>query len=108
MNVPLHGNSPSRRGPQAWAWFDLGVSSTRLAFDAQQVISLRLAMLALGGQEAEQEASLMVSEKVKALLDSQRLVVSAAVRGKVDRAPASVLGLYQRRLGANKRRLGNG
>jgi hypothetical protein len=26
----------------------------------------------------------------------------------VDRAPASVLGLYQRRVGANKRRLGNG
>jgi hypothetical protein len=31
--------------------------------------------------------------------------VSAAARGKADRAPASVIGLYRRRVGANKRRL---
>jgi hypothetical protein len=73
--------------------------------EAQQVIALRLAKLALGGAAAEREAARMVSEKVKALADSQRLVVSAAVRGKADNAPASVIGLYQRRVGANKRRL---
>ena len=54
----------------ALALFDLGFASARLALDAQDVIALRLAKLALGGPEAEREASLMVSEKYKAFADS--------------------------------------
>jgi hypothetical protein len=95
----------TRSNKTGWPWMTLAVSGTRLVTDAQQVVALRLAKLALGGPAAEREASLMVSEKVKAFTESQRLVVSAAVRGKADRAPASVIGLYQRRVGANKRRL---
>ncbi|MBV8576942.1 MAG: hypothetical protein JOZ58_18130 [Acetobacteraceae bacterium] len=91
----------------ALALFDLGFASARLALDAQDVIALRLAKLALGGPEAEREASLMVSEKYKAFADSQWLIVRAALRGNAERAPASVVGLYGRRVRANKRRLRN-
>ena len=79
--------------------------STRLAVDSQQVIALRLAKLAKGGRKAEREASLMVSEKMKALADSQRLIASAAASGQGARAARKVLGLYQTRVTANKKRL---
>ncbi len=86
--------------------FGLVLSSTRLALDAQQVIALRLAKLALGGPAAKREATKMIAEKVKAFSDSQRVVLSAATRGQGDRAAERVIGLYQRRVSANKRRLG--
>ena len=81
---------------------------TRLALDAQQVIALRLAKLAAGGPKAQREATRMVSEKIKALADSQRLVVSAVARGKGGKTAQQVIGLYQRRVSANKRRLSKG
>jgi len=73
--------------------------------DAQQVIALRIAKLAEGGPAAQREASLMVTEKIKALADSHHLVVTATSRGKGDRAAENVLGMYRRRVSANKRRL---
>lgn len=84
----------------------LAISSTRLALDAQHVIALRMAKLALGGPAAKREAAKMIAEKAKAVADSQHLVLSAAVRGQGDRAAERVIGLYQRRVSANKRRLG--
>ena len=81
------------------------MSGTRLAFDAQQVIALRLMKLAAGGPQAEIEATRMVSEKLKAWSEGQHLVLSATVRGQGDRAAERVLGLYQRKVSANKRRL---
>jgi hypothetical protein len=81
------------------------MSQARLALDAQHVIALRLAKLAEGGPKAQREATRMVNEKLKALAESQRLIVSAAGRGKGDRAAKQVLGLYQRRVSANKKRL---
>ncbi|MBV8400555.1 MAG: hypothetical protein JOZ17_17720 [Acetobacteraceae bacterium] len=88
-----------------WPWLSLALSGTRLAVDSQQVIALRLAKLAEGGRKAEREASLMVSEKMKALADSQRLIASAAASGQGARAARKVLGLYQKRVSANKKRL---
>jgi hypothetical protein len=97
-----------RRKATVWPWLSLAMSGTRLAADAQQVIALRLAKLAAGGPKAKREASLMVSEKVKTLADSQMLIVSAVGRGKVDKAGQQVLGLYRRRVSANKKRLSKG
>jgi hypothetical protein len=86
-----------------WPWLSLALSGTRLAVESQQVIALRLAKLAKGGRRAEREASLMVSEKMKALADSQRLIAAASGQGA--RAARKVLGLYQTRVTANKKRL---
>jgi len=97
-----------RRKATVWPWLSLVKSGTRLAADAQQVIALRLARPATGGPKATREASLLVSEKVKTLADSQRLIVSAVARGKADKAGQQVLGLYRRRVSANKKRLSKG
>ncbi len=89
-----------------WPMFDLALSGARLALDAQQVIALRMAKLALGGPAATLEATTMITEKAKALSESQFLVLSAATRGQHDKAAERVIRLYQRRVSANKRRLG--
>ena len=94
-----------KRKTTAWPWLSLAMSQTRLAMDAQHVIALRLAKLAAGGPKAQREAARMANEKIKALADSQRLIVSAAGRGKGDKAAKQVLGIYQRRVSANKKRL---
>jgi hypothetical protein len=88
-----------------WPWLSLALSGTRLVVDSQQVIALRLAKLAKGGRKAEREASLMVGEKIKALADSHRVIAHAAATGHGDRAARKVLGLYQKRVNANKKRL---
>lgn len=76
--------------------------------DAQQVIGMRLLKLAAGGTSAQREASMMVSEKVKALADAQLAIVTAASTGKGDRAAQQALRIYQQRVSANKRRLRKG
>lgn len=82
---------------------------TRIMLDAQQVIALRLAKIALGGAAAEAEASLMVSEKIAAFMQSQAIagrgVLSAAPAGASARSARQILNLYQRRVSANRRRL---
>ena len=94
-----------KRRTTAWPWLSLAMAQTRLASEAQHVVALRLAKLAAGGPKARREAALMVSEKLKALADSQRVVMSAAGKGKGSKATQQVLGLYQRRVRANRRRL---
>jgi len=94
-----------RRKATAWPWPSLATSATRLGLDSQQVIALRLARLAAGGSKAQREASLMVSEKVKALAASQRAILAASTAGKGDKAAKKVLGIYQKRVSANKKRL---
>ena len=76
--------------------------------DAQQVIGMRLLKLAAGGASGKREAALMVSEKVKALGDSQLAFALAAGSGKGDKAAERALAVYQRRVSANKRRLRKG
>lgn len=45
------------------AFMKFGFDSTMLVFEAQQVVALRMAKLALGGPAAMREANRMVSEK---------------------------------------------
>ena len=97
-----------RRKVSTSAWLSLALSGTRLALESQQVVALRLAKLAMGGPKAKREASRMVREKSKALADSQRLIASAAAKSQGDRAAQRVLGLYQKRVSANKKRLSRG
>jgi hypothetical protein len=81
-----------------------------MMLDAQTVIALRLAKIAQGGVAAEAEAALMVNEKIAAFMQSQTIAGKAALvsmqTGKSHNSAHQILGLYQRRVAANRRRLG--
>ena len=55
-----------------YSWLRLSFDVWRASFEAQQVIALRLAMLAGGGIAATAEMNRMVSEKMAAALEAQR------------------------------------
>ena len=98
-----------------WALYcDLAWQGTRIMLDAQQVIALRLAKIALGGAAAEAEASLMVNEKIAAFMQSQAIAgrnalrsipVGSPSRGVSAGSARQILNLYQRKVAANRRRL---
>ena len=80
------------------AWMKLSLDAAMLAAEAQTVIGLRLMMLGAGGAAAQTEASLMVSEKVGALLEAG---VTIAGGGSAHRVVAG----YRKHVRANARRL---
>ena len=84
---------------------NMAVQSAMLAFEAQQVIGLRLAKLAQGGPEVAREARLMVTEKLDTLAESGQLMMQATLGGNEDFGAADVMQLYRRKVRANRRRL---
>jgi hypothetical protein len=76
--------------------------------EAQQVISLRLALLAGGSEQAGAEAARMASEKMSAALEIQHAVAVAAMTGNLGLIPARTLAIYRRKIRANRHRLGAG
>lgn len=84
---------------------NLTMQSAMLAFEAQQVIALRLAKLAQGGQDAPHETLLMVSEKLMAAHESGALMLDAAMSGKPGLNAPEVMQLYRKKVRANRRRL---
>jgi len=79
-------------------WWKLGMDATMLAFESQQVIGMRLAMLALGGSAAQVEAERMVTEKMVAAGEAALLMASGGTA-------AGVVAGYRRKVRANARRL---
>jgi TRAP-type C4-dicarboxylate transport system permease small subunit len=73
--------------------------------EAQQVISLRLALLAAGSEPAWAEAARMVSEKMSATLEIQQAVAVAAMTGNAGLIPARTLAIYRRKIRGNRDRL---
>ena len=71
-----------------------------LAFEAGNVIDLRLWKIARGGAEGAAESHLMVKEKVDALFEAGSVVVSGG-------SPAQVIDLYRKHVAANALRLKN-
>lgn len=76
-----------------------------LAFEAQQVIALRLAKLALGGPAARREAEQMVTEKMDAAALAGRMMSVAMWRGAQDGGAGQVVRMLRRRVRANRKRL---
>jgi hypothetical protein len=74
------------------------LASTMLAFEACEVIRIRLTMFASGGDDAEREAHLMVSEKVDAMFEAGASLMAGAT-------PAAIIGRYREHVAANTRRL---
>ena len=75
------------------------------AFACQQVIALRLVRMALGGSDAQREATRMVTEKAAAAVRAQFAAVQVlATRGPAS-AAAAAADVYRRAVRANGRRL---
>jgi hypothetical protein len=81
------------------------MASAMLAIEAQQVIALRLAKLALGGPAARGEARRMVTEKADAAAKAAGLITAAALRGRPGTGANQAVRMLRRRVGANKKRL---
>jgi hypothetical protein len=84
---------------------DLSIDAARLACESSQVIGLRFALAARGGQLAQTEAVRMVSEKAQAVLDAQFMVARSLLTGEVHLAPSRAVALYRDRVQANHQRL---
>ena len=88
-----------------FSWLHLSLSAWQASLEAQQVISLRLALLAGGSASAGAEAARMVSEKTSTALEVQHAAVVAAMTGNAGMIPARTLAIYRRKIRANQRRL---
>lgn len=78
--------------------FRLWCNLAMLAAESQRVILLRSMKLAAGGTKAQQEARLMVTEKMAAAIhEGGRLTMAASANGLVKR--------YRKKVKANVRRL---
>jgi hypothetical protein len=73
-------------------------SATMLAFEAGEVMRLRLSRIAMGGGDAVSEVNLMMTEKIGATIEA----VSAMMLGHT---PMSVIERYREQVAANAWRL---
>jgi hypothetical protein len=73
-------------------------ASTMLAYESFEVIRLRLEKFLIGGDDANHEARLMVSEKVDAMFEAGANLMAGAT-------PASVVDRYREHVAANTKRL---
>lgn len=89
------------------AWFALSLQATRLAWEAQSVVALRLMRIASESARGRRsETHRMVAEKIAALTEAQAAAAIAAVGGGgAHRVAKKVLGVYKRRVRRNKKRL---
>lgn len=74
------------------------LASAMLACESFEVIRLRLAKLAIGGDAADHEAHLMVSEKIDAMFEAGASLMTGAT-------PASIIDRYREHVAANNKRL---
>ena len=87
-------------------WLALSAQAAVLAWEAQQVIALRLMRIAAGGAGGRNEAQRMTTEKLAAAAEAQAAVAASAhTGGSGHRAAKKVLGVYGKRVRANRRRL---
>jgi hypothetical protein len=79
-------------------WMKLALDTTLLGLEAQKVIGLRLAQIALG-QGTPAETQLMVTEKMLAFVEAATTIATGG-------SPDKVIEGYSRHVQANVRRLG--
>jgi hypothetical protein len=88
--------APRDEAPQqmSFPWY----ASTMLAFESFEVMRLRLEKLVIGGDAADHEARLMVSEKIDAMFEAGANLMAGAT-------PASIVERYREHVAANTKRL---
>ena len=89
-------------------WLTLSRDTIMLGLEAQSVIGLRLIKAAMGGEAAQHEVALMVTEKAQAIVDAQFVLAESALAGEPHLGPGRAVALYRKRVQANQRRLGRG
>jgi hypothetical protein len=83
----------------------LSFQAARLGWEAQGVMALRMMRLTAQGRH-QPEASRMVTEKVAAFAEAQAAATAAAISGGGGhRVAKKVLGVYKKRVRANRRQL---
>ena len=87
-------NNASAESDAGFPW----LASTMLAFEACEVIRLRLTKFANADDDAEHEARLMVDEKINAMFEAGASVIAGA-------SAATVIGRYREHVAANAKRL---
>ncbi|WP_309643571.1 hypothetical protein [Phenylobacterium sp.] len=87
------------------SWLSLSLSTWQMTMEAQQVIGLRMAKLAFGGEAAAAETALMFSEKAASALTLQSDMAMALMSGTGHLTPARAVTHYRRKIRANRRRL---
>ena len=92
---------------QMWNdWFALSLQTAKLGWEAQGVMALRVMRMAAQPAHSQTEARRMVTEKVAALAEAQAATVAAVIEGgKNHHVAKKVLGVYKKRVRANRRRL---
>ena len=87
-------------------WLALSFKIAQLGWDVQSVMALRLLRLAGGGARGRAEASRMAAEKIAAVAEAQAAVAAAVITGRKNHVIAGKgLGVFRKRVRANKRRL---
>ena len=89
------------RNPWIWA----GLNCWLLGLEASSVIALRTLKIAAGGAAGDWEARRMASEKLKAAATLQRMALTGGLGLSASSATTKTLGLYRRKVRANRRRL---
>jgi hypothetical protein len=84
----------SARSVDGFPW----LASAMLAVEACEVISLRLAKLAVTGEDSDREAQLMVREKVDAMFEATASLMGGA-------SAADIIDRYREHVAANAKRL---
>jgi len=75
-------------------------------WEAQLVIGLRMMRLAAGCPRSQSEVRRLVPEKMETLVEAGAAAASVAARGgKSHKVAKSVLRVYRKRVGGNRRRL---
>jgi hypothetical protein len=74
------------------------LAGVMLAFESCEVIHLRLTKLAIGDDDADCEARLMVNEKIDAMFEAGASLMTGA-------SAATVIGRYREHVAANVKRL---
>jgi hypothetical protein len=74
------------------------LAGAMLAFESCEVIRLRLAKLAIGGDGSDREACLMVDEKINGMFEAGASLMAGATA-------ATVIGRYREHVAANAKRL---
>lgn len=87
-------------------WWRLAFETSQMAFEAQEVVMLRLAKIGKGDAASSAEAQRMVSEKTAAVGEAWLAASSAVIRNADPQAVAAAfLKPYRTRVRANHRRL---
>ncbi len=87
-------------------WPQIALDSWIFAGEVSAVIWLRSVKLLMGGKQAEEEARLMVEEKVSANLAFLPVMLQGGIMQSPERISARALAHYHRPVLANRRRLG--